>query len=158
MNISKLVAFSDKFLFLDNNFPKRVFKTSIILSLILAFVSISFWSFEITAGLSIGMGISFGLMRLLWWLTSVVFPEIIKSNVKNKEKKVKFNLIFFNLVKYILISVGLFYILRYIPLDIFAFLIGISFVQLVMVSKISSVFLVNYINKTIKVDVKKRTS
>ena len=79
-------------------------------------------------------------------------------NVKNKAKKVKFNLIFFNLVKYLLISAGLFYILRYVPLDLFAFFIGISFVQLVMVTKISSIFLVNFVNKSIKVDVKKRAS
>ncbi|MGR3179603.1 MAG: ATP synthase subunit I [Candidatus Anammoxibacter sp.] len=156
MDISRLVAISDKFLFLDNDFPRRVFKMSVILSVILALFSVSFWSFEITCGLVAGMAISFGLMRMLWWLTSVIFPLIVKSETKNREKKVKYSLIFFNLVKYLLISVVLFCLLRYVPINLYAFVIGISFVQMVMVSKILSVMLVNYLNKTIKVDVKKK--
>ena len=87
MDISKLVAFSDKLLFLDDDFPKRVLKTSMILSVVLAFLSVSLWSLEVTCGLALGMAFSIGLMRLLWWLTSVVFPVLVKRDIKNKEKE-----------------------------------------------------------------------
>lgn len=153
MNISKSVAFSDNVLFLDEEFPKRVLKTSLILSVILSLFSTSLGSVEITCGLTFGMALSFGLMRLLWWLTSAMLPEL----VKNKRKKITFPLIFFNLVKYVLISGALFYILRYVPVNLIAFLIGVSFVQLVMVSKILSIMLVNYTNKSIKVNSEKQT-
>ncbi|MGR3219310.1 MAG: ATP synthase subunit I [Candidatus Anammoxibacter sp.] len=152
MNISKLVVFSGKFLYLDNDFPRRVFKASMVLSVVLTVFSVAFWSLEITCGLFVGMVISIGLMRLLWWMISVVFPVIVKADIKNKEKKVKLSLICFSLVKYCLISAGLFYVLRYVHVNLIAFFIGISFVQLVMVSKILSILLVNYLNKSITVD------
>ncbi len=155
---SRIIELSDKFHFLDNDFPKRVLKTSIIVSFFLALFSVSFWSLEITLGLSIGMAISIGLMHFLWWMTSVIFPAVVKGDIENKQRKVKFSLIFFNILKYLLVSAGLFFILRYVPINLLAFFIGISIVQIILASKISSVLLVNYINRSIKPDLKKRPS
>lgn len=158
MNILKVAAISDRFLSQDSDFPGRVLKMSAILSLFLLVFSVSFWSLAITVGLAFGMAISFGLMRSLWWMISAIFPAVVSDNTKNRGKRVKLNLIFFNVSKYILISGALFYLMRYVPINLIAFVVGISFVQMVMVSKIVSVLLVNYLNKAIRVDVEKQVS
>lgn len=136
---------------LDKDFSRRVMRTTIMLSIFLAICSLSFWSLKITLGLTIGMIISIGVMQLLWWMISAVFPAIINNDsINNKNEKVRNTFIVINILKYILISIALFFIFRYLPINIVALFIGVSIVQIVMISKIFGVALVNYLNRQIK--------
>jgi len=66
---------------IDEGFPERVLYTSLILTGIIFLISISIWSFEVTAGLTMGMGISIGF----FWLLRLIITRLSKGFSKKME-------------------------------------------------------------------------
>ncbi len=80
---------------IDEGFPERVLNSSLILAGIIFLISISPWSFEVTAGLTIGMGMSIGFFWLLR-LTITRLSNGFSKKVENLAHAVSLHFIYYN--------------------------------------------------------------
>lgn len=143
MDLSKLNKISVP----DKGFPKRVLKTSIILSFVFIIYSFYFNSLEITYSLALGIGISIGTIYLLWRVLKSVY---VLGDVGTVKKRAKHLVTLAGVCKYIFVSFILFFVFRHLKINLIALFIGVSIVQIVIVFKMLGFFLINYLNKTNK--------
>ena len=143
MDISKIRKYSVP----DKGFPKRVLKTSIILSVIFIIYSFYFNSLEITLSLTVGLGISISTIYALWRVLNSVYVLGDADTVKKRAKRI---VTLTGIFKYIFISATLFFVFRYMKINLIALFIGVSVVQIVIVFKVLGFFLINYLKKSDK--------
>ncbi len=131
------------FLLLDDGFPDRVLKTSFYLSLIVIVCSLSYMSFMGTVSVAVGCCISLILYKMLWWT--------IQYAVRHKRSEIKGFFLKVSLVKYGIVGVMLFSACVFLEVNVVALALGLSIVLIVLVMKIGSKLLVNYMNRAVKV-------
>lgn len=145
MDISNL----SKLQYPDEGFPKRVFKTSAIVSGLFLFYSFYFYSLPITVSLVVGIVISFVTMQILWKILRTVFvPQNVNGEVKSSKVKVKRIFVFVGTAKYIAVGIFLFFVFKYIKVNVFALLVGVSVIQIVIIFKIIGLCFINFLNKS----------
>ncbi len=123
---------------IDENFPKRVLSTSVILAGLIFMISISIWSFEVTTGFVLGVGISLVFFMILCYSGKYCFDP------NKKGGKLFFGIVF--IFKFFALVIFLFLTFKYLSFSYLAFLIGISLVQLVILLKVLGIAIVNYMN------------
>ncbi len=147
MKIEKIheIAGEEKevFSFFDEGFPDRVLKTSFLLSLLIIAYSLSSMSFMVTLSVSIGCFTSLVLCKVLWWT--------IQHALKYKKSDIKQFFLKVSIIKYSLVGVLLLSVCLFLEVHAIAMALGFSVVVAVIVMKIGSKLLVNYMNKSVKV-------
>ena len=128
---------------LDQDFPQRVFDTSLFVGVLIVCISTALNSVNIALSLAAGVAVSLAFCHTLWW--SIRY--FIRPGVKGQ--KPAFLLI--GVVKYLSLGIGLFFLFRHIDVHAIAFFVGLSTVQTVIVLKFTSLLLVDLLNKSIKV-------
>ena len=123
---------------LDDGFPDRVLKTSLYLSLMIIVCSFSYLSLMATMSVAVGCFISLILYKMLWWM--------VQYAVRHKRFFLKVSLVKYGIVGAMLLSFCLFS-----EVNVIALALGLSIVLIVLVMKIGSKLLVNYMNKSFKV-------
>ena len=129
---------------IDEGLPRRVLHTSLIVAALVLLISISNWSFDVTLGLAVGMGIS------------TVFFMILCNSVKSlviieKNKKIPFFVIV-AILKFIVLSIALFLVFKHLSISYLALLIGIGLAQSIIFLKLIGMGLVNFMNRTNQVE------
>lgn len=147
INLSRIQDIAKRLPLSDKEFPKRVIRTTIILSIFLIICSTSFLALDIILGLTIGVAINIGFIYLLCWMTSNVIPSIINSESNNKDKMVKRTFMIISFLKYGFLIIALFFVFRCVPINLIAFFIGISVAQIVIIFKLLSITVLNYLNR-----------
>ena len=127
----------------DENFPDRVLKTSVLLSLIIIAGSLSYMSFMLTASIAIGCFISIALFKTTWWT--------ILHAVRHKREKIKGFFLKISFLKYFIIGAMLLSACLFLEINVAAMSLGLSIVVAVIVMKVGSRLFVNYLNRSIKV-------
>ncbi len=143
-----------KLLIVDKNFPRNAFYTTLFVSALLILSSIRYQSFELTMSLVIGIIISFCSSLTLWWLINYLFREynldIYASNhvrlLKTNPKRKSVIFAFVGIGKIIVLGLIISLVFKFLSINIYAFLIGISVVQIVVFSMMVSIVLVNMLN------------
>tara|TARA_B100001964_G_C13911861_1_gene456296 strand:- start:186 stop:647 length:462 start_codon:yes stop_codon:yes gene_type:complete len=125
---------------IDEELPRRVFNTSLIVAAIVLLISISNWSLETTLGLSVGMGTSIIFFMLL--CGSVKSLAIIEKNIR-----IPFFIIVATL-KFTVLSIALFLVFKHLSVSYLALLIGIGLAQSIIFLKLTGMGMVNYMNRT----------
>lgn len=133
-------------LFFDEGFPDRVLKTSFFLSLIIVICSLSYMSLMITVSVAIGCFVSLILYKILWWT--------IQHAIQHKRSEIKKFFLKISIVKYFIVGAILLSICLFLEVNIIALMLGLSIVIAVIILKIGSKLLVNYMNRSIKVSFK----
>ena len=128
-----------KRLSIDEAFPRRTFNTSLILSIIIILLSMGRASYQVTLGLSIGMGISIVFFWLLW--------STVTKFLSMGKRKGGSLLFIIGLSKYFILAIFLFFIFSYVKINALALLIGISLVHMVIILKVAGIGMVNYANR-----------
>ena len=144
-----------KMLTVKKNFVKQAFYTTLFVSVLMILVSFRYKSFDITLSLAIGITISFCTSLALWQFIKYMFRELnpatFAENGLNSSKKgstTKSLLFTFMGTGKILVLALVFYLIfEYLPINALALFIGISIVQLVVLSMVISMVLVNFLNK-----------
>ncbi len=131
---------SNRPIIVDDGFIQRVHKTSLLLSLFIIILSLSYRDSAITLGLLLGVSISLTFFELLRWTVNKFFIS------KLHWKKSAFFAIKITLLKFPLLGVILYYVLKYININPLALIVGIGIVQAVMVLKVVGILFVNYMN------------
>ena len=131
----------------DEGFPGRVFKTSAIISVLFVFYSFYFYSLSITLSISAGIFISFFTMKILWKLLGTVFVQSAVGSIDETNKRVKKIFLTVGLVKYIAVVVFLYFVFKYIEVNLLALLIGVSVIQIVIIFKIGGLYFLKLINR-----------
>ena len=127
----------------DENFPDRVIKTSVLLSLIIIASSLSYMSFVLTTSLAIGCFISIALFKTTWWT--------IQYAVRHKREKIKGFFLKISFLKYFIIGTMLLSACLFLEINAAAMSLGLSMVVAVIIMKVGSRLFVNYLNRSIKV-------
>lgn len=128
---------------LDQRFPERVFDTSLFLGTLLILCSTSLGTLNITLSLAAGVVVSLVFCRVLWYSIC----HFIRPGVQGQ--KPAFLLI--GIVKYIALGAALFFLFRNFDVHVTALFIGLSTVQIVIVLKFLSLFLIDFLNRSIRV-------
>lgn len=128
---------------LDDRFPDRVLKTSFYLSILTIVCSLSCMSLIGAASIAVGCCISLILYKMLWWT--------IQYAVQHKRSEIKGFFLKVSMVKYFIVGAMLFSVCLFLEVNVVALTLGLSIVLIVLVMKIGSKLLVNYMNKSIKV-------
>ena len=131
---------NNRSMIIDDGFIQRVHKTSLLLSLFIIILSLSYRDNAITLGLVLGVSISLTFFDILWWTVNKFF------NSKLHRKKSAFFAIKITLLKFPLLGIILYYVLSHININPFALIVGIGIVQAVMVLKVVGILFVNYTN------------
>ncbi len=163
LNINKN---SHKLLTVDKNFTKRAFYTTLFVSILMILVSLRYQSFTITLSLSIGIIISFCSSLVLWRWINYIFRDLnpdTRANSKSHSSKPNatiksFAFAFMGIGKIFILGLVFFLIFKFLTINIYALFIGISVVQLVVLSMILSIVLVNMLNNVRGADYKARKS
>ncbi len=124
---------------IDEELPRRVLNTSLIITTLVLLISISNWSFEATFGLAVGMGIS------------IIFFMLLCGSVKSlarieKNSRIPFFVIV-TILKFIVLSAALFIIFKHLSINYLALLIGIGLAQSIIFLKLTGMGMVNYMNR-----------
>ncbi|MCF6155839.1 MAG: hypothetical protein E3K36_11440 [Candidatus Brocadia sp.] len=135
------------FLLLDDGFPDRVLKTSFYLTILVIVCFLSCMSLMWTVSIAVGCCISLILCKTLWWT--------IQYAVRHKRSEIKGFFLKVSLVKYGVVGVMLLSVCLFLEVNVVALSLGLSIVLFVIVMKIGSKLLVNYLNKSIKVSSQK---
>ena len=146
---------SQKLLLIKKNFVKQAFYTTLFVSVLMILISFRYKSFDITLSLTIGIIISFCTSLALWQFIKYMFrelnPETFAENGSHSSKKgstTKSLLFTFMGTGKILVLALVFYLIfEYLPINALALFIGVSIVQLVVLSMVISMVLVNFLNK-----------
>ena len=136
----------EPFLLFDEGFPDRVLKTSFLLSLIIIVCSLSYMSLMLTVSITIGCFISLILCKTTWW--------IIQYTVQHRRTKIKSLFFKISLLKYFVLGALLLSACLFMEVNIYAMAIGLGIVVAVIIMKVGSKLLVNYLNKSTKVPFK----
>ena len=126
----------------DENFPDRVIKTSVLLSLIIIASSLSYMSFVLTTSLAIGCFISIALFKTTWWA--------IQYAVRHKRGKIKGFFLKISFLKYFIIGTMLLSACLFLEINVAAMSLGLSIVVAVIIMKVGSRLFVNYLNRSVK--------
>lgn len=124
---------------IEKEFPRRVYKTSLLLSALITLLCLLFGLWSITLGFMVGAGISILFFRTLWWTVDQVFN-------RSGKKALFFSFKIF-LIKFPLLGIFLYYLFKNVEINPFALVGGIVIVQGVMVLKAVGVVVVNSMNK-----------
>lgn len=135
------------FLSLDAGFPDRVLKTSFYLSVITILASLSYMTVMVTVSFAVGCCISLILYKMLWWT--------VQHAVQNKRSEIKSFFLKVSLAKYGVVGVMLLSVCLILEVQIVALALGLSMVLIVLIMKIVSRILVNFMNTSIKVSSQK---
>jgi len=140
---------SHKLLTVNKSFVKQVFYATLFVSVLMVLASLRYQSFEITMGLTIGIIISFCSSLVLWRWINYIFSDLKPGAVPNTKpspaiKSVAFA--FMGIGKIFVLALVFFLIFKFLSINVFALFIGISVVQLVVLSMIVSIVLVNMLN------------
>ena len=146
---------SHKLLTVKKNFVKQALYTTLFVSVLMILVSFRYKSFEITLSLAIGIVISFCTSLALWQFIKYMFRELNPETFANdgspsskKGSTTKSLLFTFMGTGKILVLALVFYLIfEYLPINALALFIGVSIVQLVVLSMVVSMVLVNFLNK-----------
>ncbi len=129
---------------IDEGLPRRALNTSLIVAALVLLISISNWPFEVTLGLAVGMGISIIFFMLL--CGSVKSLVIIEKN-----RRMPFFVIV-TILKFIVLSIALFLVFKYLSISYLALLIGIGLAQSIIFLKLIGMEMVNYMNRTNQIE------
>lgn len=146
---------SHRLLTVKKNFVKQAFYTTLFVSVLMILVSFRYKSFDLTLSLTIGIVISFCTSLALWQFIKYMFRELNPetfandgSSVSKKGSTTKSMLFTFMGTGKILVLALVFYLIfEYLPINALALFIGVSIVQLVVLSMVISMVLVNFLNK-----------
>jgi len=130
---------------LDAGFPKRVFKTSIILSVIFLVYSLFFYSMPVTLGLLIGEVISICSLKVLLRTINAFF---VVDKIVAKSGSVKKIVTLIGSVKFLFFGALLFFVFKYLTVNIIALFVGVSIVQIVIFFKILGLLFVNHLDES----------
>ncbi|MEK6728883.1 MAG: hypothetical protein AABY74_11335 [Planctomycetota bacterium] len=134
--------------FFDDGFPDRVFKTTVLLSLIMIASSLSYMSFTLTASIAIGCFISIALFKTTCWT--------IRYAVQHKREKIKSFFLQISFLKYFIIGAMLLSACLFLEINAAAMSLGLSVVVAVIVMKVGGRLFANYLNRAVKVSNFKR--
>jgi hypothetical protein len=142
---------SNNLLTVDTNFTKRALYTTLFVSILMILFSLRYQSFTITLSLAIGIIISFCSSLVLWKWIKYIFQDLNPDTNANSKsapiiKSVAFA--FMGIGKIFVLGLVFFLIFKFLSINIYALFIGISVVQLVVLSMIVSIVLVNMLNRT----------
>ncbi|MFN3467652.1 MAG: ATP synthase subunit I [Candidatus Brocadiales bacterium] len=136
-----MMAQEGKTLILKEDFPQRVFYTSLFLTAIIAIASSSFQSPEISLSLLAGCAISLGLCKLQWWTVKRFFQ-------KGRQASGTRPFVWITLLKYSAVCLLFYIIFCHLQVHVTAFLVGIGLVPAVVSLKMAGIVLVNHLNGT----------
>ena len=144
-----------KMLTVKKNFVKQAFYTTLFVSVLMILVSFRYRSFDITLSLTIGIIISFCTSLALWQFIKYMFRELnpatfaedgSRSSKKGSTTK-SLLFTFMGTGKILVLALVFYLIFEYLPINALALFIGVSIVQLVVLSMVISMVLVNFLNK-----------
>jgi hypothetical protein len=146
---------SQKLLTVKKNFVKQAFYTTLFVSVLMILVSLRYKSYDLTMSLTIGIVISFCTSLALWQFIKYMFRELNpetfaadgarSSNKGSTTKSLLFT--FMGTGKILVLALVFYLIFEYLPINAIALFIGVSIVQLVVLSMVISMVLVNFLNK-----------
>ncbi len=137
------------------NFVKQALYTTLFVSILMILVSLRYKSFDLTMSLAIGIIISFCTSLALWQFIKYMFRELnpatfaadgSRSSKKGSTTK-SLLFTFMGTGKILVLALVFYLIFEYLPINALALFIGVSIVQLVVLSMVISMVLVNFINK-----------
>ena len=144
---------SQKLLTVKKNFVKQVFYTTLFVSALMILVSFRYKSFDITLSLTIGIVISFFTSLALWQFIKYMFRELNPatfaddgSHSKKGSTTKSLLFTFMGTGKILVLALVFYLIFEYLPINALALFIGVSIVQLVVLSMVVSMVLVNFLN------------
>ena len=146
---------SHKLLTVKKNFVKQALYTTLFVSVLMILVSFRYKSFDITLSLSIGIIISFCTSLALWQFIKYMFRELnpatfAENGVNSSKKGSTTKSVLFTFMgtgKILVLALVFYLIFEYLPINALALFIGVSIVQLVVLSMVISMVLVNFLNK-----------
>lgn len=146
---------SQKLLTVKKNFIKQVFYTTLFVSVLMILVSFRYKSFDITLSLAIGIAISFCTSLALWQFITYMFrdlnPDTFAADGSHSSKSAStmksLLFTFMGTGKILVLTLVLFLVFKYLSVNALALFIGVSIVQLVVLSMVISMVLVNFLNK-----------
>jgi len=146
---------SQKLLTVKKNFVKQVFYTTLFVSALMILVSFRYKSFDITLSLTIGIAISFCTSLALWQFIKYMFRDLNPATFaddgshSSKSSSTMKSLLFtfMGTGKILVLALVLFLVFKYLSVNALALFIGVSIVQLVVLSMVISMVLVNFLNK-----------
>ena len=136
------------------NFVKQALYTTLFVSILMILVSFRYKSFDLTLSLTIGIVISFCTSLALWQFIKYMFRELnpatfaadgSRSKKGSTTKSLLFT--FMGTGKILVLALVFYLIFEYLPINALALFIGVSIVQLVVLSMVISMVLVNFLNK-----------
>ena len=136
------------------NFVKQALYTTLFVSVLMILVSLRYKSFDLTLSLTIGIVISFCTSLALWQFIKYMFRELnpatfaadgSRSKKGSTTKSLLFT--FMGTGKILVLALIFYLIFEYLPINALALFIGVSIVQLVVLSMVISMVLVNFLNK-----------
>ncbi len=143
-----------KMLTVKKNFVKQALYTTLFVSVLMILVSFRYKSFDLTLSLTIGIVISFCTSLALWQFIKYMFRELnpatfaadgSRSKKGSTTKSLLFT--FMGTGKILVLALVFYLIFEYLPINAWALFIGVSIVQLVVLSMVVSMVLVNFLNK-----------
>ncbi|MDP6923626.1 MAG: ATP synthase subunit I [Candidatus Scalindua sp.] len=143
-----------KMLTVKKNFVKQALYTTLFVSVLMILVSFRYKSFDLTLSLTIGIVISFCTSLALWQFIKYMFRELnpatfaadgSRSKKGSTTKSMLFT--FMGTGKILVLALVFYLIFEYMPINALALFIGVSIVQLVVLSMVVSMVLVNFLNK-----------
>lgn len=146
---------SQKLLTVKKNFVKQAFYTTLFVSVLMILISLRYKSFDLTMSLTIGIVVSFCTSLALWQFIKYMFRELNPatfaadgSHSPKKGSTTKSLLFtFMGTGKLLVLTLVFYLIFEYLPINAIALFIGVSIVQLVVLSMVVSMVLVNFLNK-----------
>ena len=142
-----------KMLTVKKNFVKQALYTTLFVSVLMILVSFRYKSFDITLSLTIGIVISFCTSLALWQFIKYMFRELNPatfaadgSGSKKGSTTKSLLFTFMGTGKILVLALVFYLIFEYLPINALALFIGVSIVQLVVLSMVVSMVLVNFLN------------
>ncbi|MCP4271215.1 MAG: ATP synthase subunit I [Gammaproteobacteria bacterium] len=136
------------------NFVKQALYATLFVSILMILISFRYKSFDLTLSLTIGIVISFCTSLALWQFIKYMFRELnpatfaadgSRSKKGSTTKSLLFT--FMGTGKILVLALVFYLIFEYLPINALALFIGFSIVQLVVLSMVISMVLVNFLNK-----------
>jgi len=142
-----------KMLTVKKNFVKQALYTTLFVSVLMILVSFRYKSFDLTLSLTIGIVISFCTSLALWQFIKYMFRELNPatfaddgSHSKKGSTTKSLLFTFMGTGKILVLALVFYLIFEYLPINALALFIGVSIVQLVVLSMVVSMVLVNFLN------------
>ncbi len=143
-----------KMLTVKKNFVKQALYTTLFVSILMILASFRYKSFDLTLSLTIGIVISFCTSLALWQFIKYMFRELNPatfaadgSRTKKGSTTKSLLFTFMGTGKILVLALVFYLVFEYLPINALALFIGVSIVQLVVLSMVVSMVLVNFLNK-----------